>query len=96
MQRSCAAKAIAVGIAGVSSTCTYAETVNSIDDLQNNKKTVAYIYTRYMQESLYRLGVEQDQKFGIQQDCKSQCRVQPFSVSILEPIDFPDDKQHPF
>lgn len=95
MQYSAAVKTIAVGIAAASFTCAYAETVNSIADLPNNKRTVTYMYTSTMQEWLYRLGVEQDRKFGIQQECKSQYRVEPYSVSVLQPIDFPDDKQHP-
>lgn len=95
MHYSFAVRAIAVGIAAASSTCAYAETVNTIADLPNNKRTVAYMYASTMQEWLYRLGVEQDRKFGIQQECKSQYRVEPYSVSVLQPIDFPDDKQHP-
>lgn len=74
---------------------TYAETVSTIADLPSNKKTVAYIYARPMQEAMYRLAVGQDKKFGLQQDCKSQYRVEPYSIAILQPIDFPDDKQHP-
>lgn len=72
-----------------------AETVNTIADLQNNKKTVAYLYSRPMFDTMYRLGVEQDKKFGLQSDCKSQYKVKPFSASVFSPIDFPDDKQHP-
>ena len=59
---------MAVGALLVLTAASYAETVNTIADLPNNKKTVAYIYARPMQESLYRLAVEQDRKFGLQQD----------------------------
>ncbi len=89
------ARAIAVGVFLVLTAASYAETVNTIADLPNNKKTVAYIYAPPAQESLYRLAVEQDRKFGLQQDCKSQYRVEPYSIAVLQPIDFPDDKQHP-
>jgi hypothetical protein len=95
MRNSFAARAVVAGILVASVTSAYAETVNTVSDLPNNKRTVSYMYARTMQERLYRLGVEQDKKFGIQQECKSQYRVEPYSISILQPIDFPDDKQHP-
>lgn len=88
-------RAAAVGALLVLAATTYAETVNTIADLPKNKRTVAYIYARPMQEVMYRLAVEQDKKFGLQQDCKSQYRVEPYSIAVLSPIDFPDDKQHP-
>ncbi len=72
-----------------------AETVYTTNELPNKKRTVGYMYSRDMLCGLYRLGVEQDKKFGIQQECRTPYRVEPYSVSILQPIDFPDDKQHP-
>lgn len=90
-----AVRTIAAVILAASLASAHAETVSTVNDLPNNKRTVGYMYARTMQESLYRLGVEQDRKFGIQQECKTQYRVEPYSVSILQPIDFPDDKQHP-
>ena len=72
-----------------------AETVNTTADLSKSNKTVAYSYSYPMMESLYRLAVEQDKRFGLQQDCKSEYKVEPFSMSVVQPIDFPDDKQHP-
>lgn len=95
MRYSSAVRTVVVGILAASLTYAYAETVNTSADLPSNKRTVSYMYARTMQESLYRLGVQQDKKFGLQQECKSQYRVEPYSVSILQPIDFPDDKQHP-
>lgn len=77
------------------STVSHAETVNTTADLPNNKKTAAYIYSRPIVEAMYRLGVAQDRKFGLQADCKSEYRVEPFSIAVLSQIDFPDDKQHP-
>lgn len=82
---------ILVGIAMPSQ----AETVNSTSELLNNKRTAGYVFARSLNEKLYKLGVEQDRKFGLQLDCKTQYRVEPYSVSIFQPIDFPDDKQHP-
>lgn len=96
MDYSYLARATAAGVLVASAmTTANAETVNTVADLFNNKRTVAYMYARPMQEWLYRLGVEQDKKFGLQQECKSQYRVEPYSVAVLQPIDFPDDKQHP-
>lgn len=96
MNYSYLARAIAAGVLLASGFVTAnAETVNSIADLSNNKRIEAYIYGRPMQEWLYRLGIEQDKKFGLMQECKSQYRVEPYSISVFEPIDFPDDKQHP-
>lgn len=72
-----------------------AEVVNKNIDLLNNKKTAAYVHSRTMIDAMYRLGVEQDKKFGLQQDCKSEYKVKPYSVAVLSPIDFPDNKPHP-
>jgi hypothetical protein len=48
-----------------------------------------------MQETMYRLGVEQDKKLGLQADCKSQYNIKPVGLVVLSPIDFPEDKQNP-
>jgi len=87
--------AVGAGALLVFSTASHAEIVNTNADLLNNKKTAAYIYSRPMVEAMYKLAVEQDKKFGLQQNCKSEYRVEPFSIAILSPIDFPEDKQHP-
>lgn len=90
------ARATATGILVASAWSTAkADTVNSSADLLSNKRTVTYMYAQPMQEWLYKLGVGQDKKFSLQEDCKSQYRVEPYSVTVLQPIDFPEDKQHP-
>ena len=86
---------IAVGASVLITLASYAEVVNTNADLPNNMRTSAYIYSRPMVDIMYRLAVEQDRKFGLQQNCKSQYRVEPFSIAVLSPIDFPGDKQHP-
>lgn len=73
---------------------SYAETASSAADLQASNRIAAYIESRPMQEVLFRLGVEQDRKFGIQVECKSH-EVKPLAIVILSPIDLPDDKQNP-
>ena len=72
-----------------------AETVNTTSDLLNNKIALAYVFSRPMLETMYRLGVEEDKKFSLQSDCKSQYQVKPFSAIVLKPIDFPEGKPHP-
>ena len=72
-----------------------AETVNSTAELLNNKTAVAYVFSRSMLETMYRLGVGEDKKFGLQADCKSQYQVKPFSAVVMKPIEFPEGKQHP-
>jgi hypothetical protein len=72
-----------------------AETVSTTADLLNNKKVPAYALSREMQEIMYRLGVEQDKKLGLQTDCKSQYNIKPIDMAVLSPIDFPEDKQNP-
>lgn len=72
-----------------------AETVNETADLLNNRKTAAYIHSEPMFKIMHRLGIEQDKKYGLQQDCKTPYQVKPFSTSVFVPIEFPDDKSNP-
>jgi hypothetical protein len=72
-----------------------AETAKTAADLQSNKRLAAYLWSRPMQEIFFRLGVEQDRKFGLQVDCKSQFELKPINVVILSPVELPDDKVNP-
>ena len=36
-----------------------------------------------------------DRKLGLQQDCKGPYNIQPLSIFLLKPIDFPEGKPHP-
>lgn len=74
---------------------SHAEIVNTSADLLSNKKTLDYVYSIPLIKIMYRFGVEQDRKFGLQSDCKSQYLTKPDSMMVLSPIDFPDDKQNP-
>lgn len=71
------------------------EIANTAADLKNNKRTIAYVVSPPMLETMLRLGMEQDRKLGLQLDCKSQYKIKPFRPSVWVPIVFPDDKQHP-
>lgn len=72
-----------------------AETVNTTADLHSHAKTSAYLFSPPMLETMYRLGLAQDRKFGLQAGCISQARVKPVESLVLAPIDFPDDRQNP-
>lgn len=86
------AAAIALFLLSVS---LQAETINASADLQTSKKMNAYVFSHSLAEAMYRLGVAQDKKLGLQLDCRSQYSIKPVSTTVLSPIDFPDDKQHP-
>lgn len=72
-----------------------AETISSTAELSNSRKIIAYMNSYPMMKSMYELAVEQDRKFGIQQNCTAQYHVLPYSLSVYQPIDFPDNKHHP-
>ncbi len=74
---------------------TKAEMVNTTAELLNNKTAIAYIFSPPMSEMMYRLGVEEDRKFGLQPNCQLQYHVIPFAALVLQPIEFPEGKQHP-
>jgi hypothetical protein len=72
-----------------------ADTINVGADLQQNPKTIAYLNSRNVLEVLFRLGLEQDRKFGLATQCKGQYKIEPYSVAVLTPIAFPDETPHP-
>ncbi len=72
-----------------------AETVNTTAELQGHPKTAAYLVSAPMLEQMYRSGVAQDKKFGLQSGCISQSRVKPIESLVLSPIEFPDGQQNP-
>lgn len=85
----------AAGILLFFSHFSYAETVNSFADLNYNPRTLSFLRSRPVIEAVYRLGIEQDKKFGLVPGCKSDYSVKPINIFVVSPIDFPDDKQHP-
>ncbi len=92
---SCRALPVIVLAALVCMNSARAETASTAADLQDAKRLAAYLWSRPMQEIFFRLGVEQDRKFGLQVDCKSQVELKPINVVILSPIELPDDKPNP-
>ena len=72
----------AVAVLCMFSGFSLAETVNTSADLLKNKKTEAYLYSRPMFQTAYRLGVEHDKTFGLQSNCLLQYKVKPFSMIV--------------
>jgi hypothetical protein len=48
-----------------------------------------------MLEAMHRLGIEEDKKFGLQSECTSQYKTIALNVWLLQPMEFPEGKQHP-
>lgn len=74
---------------------SHAETINTGADVKPNTRSGAYLFSQQMQETLYRLGVEQDLRLGLQTGCKSQFNVMPVALIVLSPIELSDGKPHP-
>ena len=95
MNRKLLVISVVLAVSFIFSDSSQAETVNTTADLQNNKTALAYIDSLQMLESMYRLGIEEDRKFGLHQDCKSKYLIRPVSAVVLKPIEFSEGKQHP-
>lgn len=91
----CMLSAIMSAASSLVSLSCYSETVRTAADFQSNKKTLAYLNSPPVLATLYRLGMDQEKKFGVQSDCASPLLLKPSSVSVVSTIDFPDDQQHP-
>lgn len=58
-------------------------------------RLTAYFHGKEQIGALYEVGRQWDKKLGLQQDCKGPYNIQPLSIFLLKPIDFPDGKPHP-
>lgn len=72
-----------------------AATVSTSTELLNSKPAFAYVFSTLNLEAMYRLGVEEDKKFGLQPECKTQYHVKAMAAIVLKPIDFPEGKPNP-
>lgn len=61
----------------------------------DNQAAVAYVRSKPMLETMYRLGVAEDRKLGLQSSCKSQYQVRPTATLVLSPIEFAEGKSDP-
>jgi hypothetical protein len=99
----CGTSATAIAVLFVLSGCAHVETVNTkasttlntTEDLMESKTTMEYMFSRPLSEAMFQLGVEEDKKFRLQLECKSQYQVKPFSASVVTPIELQEGKQHP-
>ena len=53
------------------------ETIGTTAELLGNKGALAYVFSPPMMTALFRLGADEDKKFGLQLDCKTQYQVKP-------------------
>ena len=58
-------------------------------------RLTAYFHGKDQIGALYEVGRQWDKKLGLQQDCKGPYNIQPLSIFLLKPIDFPEGKPHP-
>ncbi|WP_263833155.1 hypothetical protein [Sulfurospirillum oryzae] len=73
----------------------HAQVISNSTELMSDQRAISYVFSRPMINMLYQHGVVEDRKFGLQQGCQTEYKVRPIGVSILQPIDFPQDKQNP-
>ncbi|NTU50467.1 MAG: hypothetical protein HGA87_06295 [Desulfobulbaceae bacterium] len=72
-----------------------AETIRSSPDIPPSPKFQAYIESILTSDIIRQIGLQQDKKFGLHQNVKSEPVVQPIGLSIVNPIDFPDGSNNP-
>lgn len=58
-------------------------------------RLTAYLNGKDQIGEMYTTGRQWDKKLGLQQDCKGPYNIQPLSIFLLKPIDFPEGKAHP-
>lgn len=58
-------------------------------------RLTAYLNGKDQIGEMYAIGRQWDKKLGLQQDCKGPYNIQPLSIFLLKPIDFPEGKPHP-
>lgn len=73
----------------------FAVLFNNGEDILKSEKMGKYFNSFTMFDFMYRLGIEQDRKLGLQKDCTSRYFVRPEGLSVVSPIDFPEDRQNP-
>ncbi|MDX8387975.1 MAG: hypothetical protein R8M46_05510 [Ghiorsea sp.] len=79
----------------VSSTVSFAEIVMTSNDLTKSPRINNYVNNQKLLQLLFKVGEAQDNKFKLQQGCKSKRKVKPIGVIVTSPIDFPENLEHP-
>lgn len=72
-----------------------ANTPPSGGEARQPSRLTAYFHGKEQIGELYAVGRQWDKKLGLQQDCKDPYNIQPLSIFLLKPIDFPEGKPHP-
>lgn len=71
-----------------------AEVATTTAELPKRRRIVEYIHARPFADVLYNHGLAQDKQFGLHPTCRDY-RVEPYSITVLAPIDLPEGKAHP-
>ncbi len=71
------------------------EVVSSPSDIKPGTRSFAYLFSREQSAQLYNVGVFWDKTLGLQKGCSSEYRVKTVSLSIIDPISFPENGLHP-
>ncbi|MDT3735354.1 MAG: hypothetical protein ROZ00_03900 [Denitratisoma sp.] len=58
-------------------------------------RLTAYLNGKDQIGEMYAIGRQWDKKLGLQQNCKEPYNIQPLSIFLLKPIDFPEGRPHP-
>ena len=58
-------------------------------------RLTAYLNGKEQISEMYAIGRQWDKKLGLQQRCKGPYNIQPLSIFLLKPIDFPEGMPHP-
>lgn len=77
------------------SATAHAEVITTANDLQNNPRLKAFLWSPPVNVALFQLGQAQDKQLNLQSTCQSEYEVKPTSLMILSPIDLPNNKQTP-
>lgn len=94
MKRRCCRILALLSLAIMFSQVAFAETLSTPSEVANSKKMMSYIAANEY-KILFDFGVQQDRKLGLQLGCKSNYDVKMVSIGLLQPIEFPDNAQHP-
>jgi hypothetical protein len=86
---------LAACLAGEAGAQAPAPIASSDGGARQPSRLTAYFHGKEQIGELYAVGRQWDKKLGLQQDCKGPYNIQPASLFLLKPIDFPEGKLHP-
>lgn len=86
---------LAAGLAAPAGAQVPATPPASGSEARQPSRLTAYLSGKDQIGEMYAIGRQWDKKLGLQQDCKGPYNIQPLSIFLLKPIDFPEGKAHP-